>query len=72
MIEQVLKRPNLAKAYSHVFSNKGSAGVDGMQLSDLESHLKENGVSIIASIHQGEYLPQSILGITIPKSNGKT
>lgn len=72
MIEQVLKRPNLAKAYSHVRSNKGSAGVDGMQLSDLKAHLKEKGASIVASIHKGEYLPQPILGISIPKSNGKT
>lgn len=72
MIEQVVKRPNLAKAYQHVLSNKGSAGVDGMQLSDLEAHLKEHGASIVEAIHKGKYLPQSILGITIPKSNGKT
>ena len=71
MIEQVLKRPNLAKAYNHVRSNKGSAGVDGMQLTDLEAHLKENGASIVAAILKGDYFAQPILGITIPKSNGK-
>jgi len=34
MIEQILNRRNIMRAYYQVLSNKGSAGVDGMQVKD--------------------------------------
>ncbi len=36
MIEQVINRRNMHLAYKHVLANKGSAGVDGMQVSELK------------------------------------
>ena len=72
MIEQVLNRRNLQQAYRHVLSNKGSAGVDGMSVKELYVYLQNNRERIEAEIRQGKYLPQSILGVEIPKSNGKT
>jgi group II intron reverse transcriptase/maturase len=72
MIEKVVNRANLVKAYYHVLSNKGSAGVDGMGVNELLEHLKINREAIVESIRKGSYLPQSILGLEIPKSNGKT
>lgn len=72
MIEKVTNRANLLKAYYHVLSNKGSAGVDGMGVNELLQHLKINRETIVQSISNGSYLPQSILGVEIPKSNGKT
>lgn len=35
MIEQVLNRRNVMRAYRQVVSNKGSAGVDGMPVKEL-------------------------------------
>ncbi len=72
MIEKVVNRANLLKAYYQVLSNKGSAGVDGMKVNKLLEHLKINRDSIVQSVSNGSYLPQSILGVSIPKSNGKT
>lgn len=72
MIEQVLNRRNVMRAYRQVVSNKGSAGVDGMQVSDLYQHLTKNRERIESELRQGKYLPQAILGVEIPKSNGKT
>lgn len=72
MIEQILNHRNIMRAYHQVLSNKGSAGVDGMQLKDLRKHLEDNREQIKSEIRQGRYLPQSILGVEIPKSNGKT
>jgi RNA-directed DNA polymerase len=72
MIEQILNRRNIMRAYYQVLSNKGSAGVDGMQVKDLSEHLKNNREQIESEIRQGRYLPQAILGVKIPKSNGKT
>lgn len=71
MIEQVLNRRNMMHAYRQVVPNKGSAGVDGMSVNGLYVHLKRNGEQIESDIRQGRYLPQAILGVEIPKDNGK-
>jgi group II intron reverse transcriptase/maturase len=71
MIEKVIDRKNMRKAYQQVKSNQGSAGVDGMSVKELSEHLKENRDKIVTSICSGKYLPQPILGVEIPKSNGK-
>ncbi len=59
-------------AYKHVLANKGSAGVDGMQVSELKLHIQKDRTAIVTGIIKGSYLPQPILGVHIPKSNGKT
>lgn len=72
MIEQVINRRNMHLAYQQVVRNKGSAGVDGMQVSELKQHIQKDREAIVLSIINGRYLPQPILGVTIPKSSGKT
>lgn len=59
------------QAYRQVVSNKGSAGVDGMSVKELYVHLTKNREQIESDIRKGKYLPQAILGVEIPKSNGK-
>ena len=60
------------KAYRQVLRNKGSAGVDGMSVKELYKHLTNNRERIESELRKGKYLPQPILGVEIPKSNGKT
>lgn len=72
MIEQVLNRKNLYKAYRQVVLNKGSGGVDGMEVSELLSFLESNRNKIATSILTHKYVPKPIRGVEIPKSNGKT
>jgi len=71
MIEQVLNRRNIMRAYQQVMSNKGSAGVDGMPVKELYDHLTKNREQIESDIRTGKYQPQPIRGVEIPKSNGK-
>ena len=71
MIEKVLHRRNIRKALSQVVSNKGSAGVDGMSVKELASHLQKNWSLIATQVCNGKYYPQPILGVEIPKPNGK-
>jgi RNA-directed DNA polymerase len=71
MIEQVLNRRNMHLAFKQVLRNKGSAGVDGMQVRELKSYIKENITGIAHSITTGSYLAKPILGVSIPKSNGQ-
>jgi len=72
MIEQVINRRNMHLACQQVLANKGSAGVDGMGVSELKQHIEKDRAAIVLSIVNGSYLPQPILGVSIPKSNGKT
>jgi RNA-directed DNA polymerase len=71
MIQQVINRRNMHLAYQQVMRNKGSAGVDGMSVSELKPHLRREREAIVLSIVQGRYLPQPILGVNIPKPGGK-
>ena len=72
MIEQVINRRNMRLAYQHVLKNKGSAGVDGMHLKELTTYVKQHRDEIAMALYQGKYKVQPILGVSIPKSNGKT
>lgn len=72
MIEQVLKPKNLYMARRKVESNGGSPGADGMRTGELKAHLDKNQAAILASIRSRRYKPSPILGVEIPKSNGKT
>jgi group II intron reverse transcriptase/maturase len=71
MIEQVLNRRNVMRAYKQVRANKGSAGVDGMSVYELYNYLTNNRERIETELRQGKYLPQAILGVPIPKGKNK-
>lgn len=72
MIEHVLHPYNLQKALRQVIVNKGSEGVDGMKTAVLSDYFRRNKTSILETITQGRYVAQPILGVEIPKGNGKT
>jgi retron-type reverse transcriptase len=72
MIEQVINRRTMHLAYKQVFANKGSAGIDGMQVRELKHHIRKEREAIVLRMINGRYLPRPILGGSIPKSNGKT
>ena len=72
MIERVLHPRNMQRALQQVIANKGSAGVDGMNVQELSDYLRKEKTRLYSSIKERCYLPQPILGVAIPKGNGKT
>uniref|UniRef100_UPI004048A33B group II intron reverse transcriptase/maturase n=2 Tax=Roseivirga sp. TaxID=1964215 RepID=UPI004048A33B len=72
MIEQILRRKNLLKARRQVEKNKGSSGVDRMPVSQLKEYLDKTRDTLLTSILNGKYVAQPILGVVIPKGEGKT
>jgi RNA-directed DNA polymerase len=72
MIEQVVHPYTLQKALRQVIVNKGSAGIDGRKTTELTDYFREHKTSIIQSIREENYTAQAILGVEIPKGNGKT
>mgnify|MGYP002639038840 CR=1 FL=1 len=71
MIEQILRRENLLRAMRKVQKNQGSAGVDHMPVTKLSELLSIDKEELTAKVLSGKYLPQAILGVEIPKGNGK-
>ena len=72
MIQRVLHPRNMQRALQQVIANKGSAGVDGMNVQELSDYFRKEKTPLYSSIKERCYLPQPILGVEIPKGNGKT
>lgn len=70
LMELVVSRPNMLEAYGRVVGNKGSAGVDGMTVDDLEGYLNVNWEAVKVALLSDGYYPQSIRGVMIPKPSG--
>ncbi|TDE00466.1 group II intron reverse transcriptase/maturase [Flavobacterium hiemivividum] len=71
MIARVVHPYNLQKALEHVVSNRGSAGVDGVKVSQLKERFPKRKLQLLDDIAKENYLSQPILGVEIPKGNGK-
>ncbi len=56
LLELILRKDNLNKAYKKVKSNKGKGGTDGMQVDELLPYLKENQSEIIQKIRERSFL----------------
>jgi len=70
LMEVILEKSNLKKAYKRVYANKGSAGVDGMTVYELEEWLSKNEDMIIKKLMDGTYQPQPVRKVYIPKPGG--
>jgi len=70
LLERILRKDNLNSAYKKVKTNKGSHGVDGMTVDELLSHLKRNGAELRQNLLKGEYKPQPVRRVEIPKPDG--
>src|SRR5260370_10890829 len=71
-MEVIVEQDNLRKALAQVKRNKGAAGVDGMSVDALASHLKERWPAIRAQLLEGTYKPQPVRRLEIPKASGET
>ena len=72
LMEQVVERENLIRAWKRVRANKGSPGIDGMTVDDLTGYLKESWPRIREELLRGEYYPQPVKEVLIPKPGGGT
>lgn len=70
LMETVCERGNLMLAYQRVVENKGAAGVDGIGIAEFKDHLKRHWPAIKAKLLAGEYIPQPVRRVDIPKPQG--
>ena len=72
LLEKILNRENMNKAYKRVKANKGTSGIDEITIEDAYVYIKENWESIRAEITERKYKPQPVKRVEIPKPNGGT
>ncbi len=68
--EAVFTRENMQTALKRVESNKGAAGIDGMEVSELRSYLREHWLEVRAALESGTYRPSPVRRVEIPKPEG--
>jgi len=70
LLERILEPSNMNFAYKRVKANKGRHGVDGMTVDELLQFLKQNGKQLIQSLMEGNYKPQPVRRVELPKPDG--
>ena len=70
LMETILSRENMLKAYKSVKANKGAGGVDGIEMNEVHDYLVKNWSSIRERIRKRKYKPMPVRRVEIPKPNG--
>jgi len=68
--EAVFARENMQTALKRVESNKGAAGIDGMEVQDLSGFLKAHWLEVREALESGRYRPSPVRRVEIPKPDG--
>lgn len=71
LLEFILSPANLNEAYKQVVRKDGSGGVDGMGTGELLSYLRTHKDELLTTIWNGNYKPQPVKRVEIPKENGE-
>ena len=69
-MEEIVERENLKEALRRVKVNKGSPGVDGMTVDQLDDYLRQHWPAIREQLLSGTYKPKPVKRVEIPKPDG--
>lgn len=71
LLDIILSKNNLNRAYKNVIRNKGAAGVDGVTIEELYDYIIKHQRDIQIQIRTRKYKPSPVRRVLIPKENGK-
>jgi len=69
-MEAVVEGSNMQCAYERVVANEGAPGVDGLTVAELKPWLKAHWAKVRQALLAGEYIPQAVRKVEIPKPQG--
>ena len=69
LLETIVEDANIEKAIQRVVSNKGSGGVDRMQVAEVRTHFAQNWSYLRELIMEGRYSPSAVKRVEMPKEN---
>ena len=70
LLECILSRENMLKAWKRVKANKGSSGIDEMTVEEFPEFARHNWEHIRLSLMKGTYTPKAVRRVEIPKPTG--
>lgn len=70
LMEKILARDNMFRALKRVKKNGGAPGIDGIDTKYLSSYLVDNWPGIKEQLLKGNYQPQPVRRVEIPKPDG--
>jgi len=70
LLERILDRENLNRAFKRVKARKGAPGIDGMTVEEALPYIRENRKKLLERIYRGKYTPSPVRRVEIPKPDG--
>src|SRR5258707_12419530 len=70
LMEEICDRENLKEALRRVKANKGSPGMDGITVNQLDDYLEQHWSAIREQLLSGTYKPKPVRRVEIPKPDG--
>lgn len=70
LLELILNKKNLNKAYKRVLKNKGAPGGDGVTVEQLGLFILEHKESLLEKVSNRTYKPSPVKRVEIPKPDG--
>ena len=71
LLERILSRKNMQRAWKRVKANKGAPGIDKMSIEGFPEFARNNWESIRESLLAGTYQPSPVRRVEIPKPTGE-
>jgi RNA-directed DNA polymerase len=70
LLQRMLTKENMQRAWKRVKANKGAAGVDGLDIEQTAAQLKRGWPEIKERLLNGTYRPKPVRRVGIPKPDG--
>jgi RNA-directed DNA polymerase len=70
LLERIISQGNMRRAFDQVRSNKGSGGVDGVEIEGFKTQVEKEWPGTKAAIQDGKYEPKPVRRVEIPKPDG--
>jgi RNA-directed DNA polymerase len=70
LLEQIVTRDNLMRAWKRVKANQGAAGADEITVPDFPAWARQHWPGIKSQLRDGRYRPDAVRRVWIPKPNG--
>jgi len=72
LMEEVLHKETLTRAWKQVRANQGAPGVDGITVEQFPAWYREHGPAVMQALREGRYRPSPVRRVDIPKPDGGT
>lgn len=70
-IKYIFDKDNIEKSKKQMYPNKGSAGIDGVTVYELDEYMEQHIHEIKQKVYKRKYKPMPVKRVEIPKENGK-